>query len=201
MKYLFSRSWWAYFFSSNLLILKRTLFKRKNCKLTFRSASRIGLLVFSLTINLLIAGPVLLGSIILFNTGHFEPGLLVVSAFGIFFGIFIRSIIDDSLSFISYDGNCWYYESFALHSLNYQVFVQSDISGITLYEYKNIDRFNYKVALKLRDDRLILLYVSQIKSWSLSVFNKTKSMSQLNETSYEGQTPINDMNIGKTNPY
>jgi hypothetical protein len=201
MKPLLNLSWWGYFLHSNLMVLWRALLKRNECIMTFRSASRVGSFVFSFFINLLIYLPLVgfIGTFI--NIQRLAPGFLVVTAFGLAFGVFFRHLINESLTYISFDGQFWHYECFGFSQKAYEKISQSEIKGVMLYEHKNIDRYNYKVALRLQDGRIILLYVSQLQRWSKKVFEKVQAKSGLKAATYEGGTPINDMNVGQTNPY
>jgi hypothetical protein len=163
---------------------------------SFRSGAPIAYFIFSLVWNLIIYLPIvgMVGTWI--NIGQFEPGFLIVTIFGLFFGGIFRSVSDNSIVLLSFDGFKMEFVTYGFYEKMIEQIPIDEIEGLTMIETSTYAYPNFKICLVLDDGRLILLYLTIFKKKAERKLNELTNLLRLKSLPYSGGNPINDMNYG-----
>jgi hypothetical protein len=163
---------------------------------TFRPGAPIAYFIFSLVCNLIIYLPIvgMVGTWI--NIGQFEPGFLIVTIFGLFFGGIFRSVTDNSIVLLSFDGFKMEFVTYGFYEKKIEQIPIDEIEGLTMIETSTYAYPNFKICLVLDDGRLILLYLTIFKKKAERKLNELTNLLRLKSLQNPGGDPINDMNYG-----
>lgn len=154
--------------------------------------------VFGFVILLITYLPVFFFLIIYMNTGKPPYGLLIATAFGVFFGTWTRFVVGNMMNYVIVDRRTVTYVVLGFKQMKEEIFDRNDLLGLVMIKRKYKGTKNFKICLQFGDGRLLMIYLTTFSNKAEKRLTQYQQLLNLElSTTFNSKLLINESNISR----